>query len=217
MSAEDRRRQLVEFGTELLVSEPLDNLTGQRLAEMAGVSRGLVFHYFPTVRDLHLACLAEAARNLVTQLEMAAEQATADHDDVLERCLRVFVGYIAQTPRTFLTMSGYAITDPDFGEIFDKARVQILRVVLGLVDLDDSRYAMAIVAGWTAFVERTVLEWMRQAAEHEQAQVDEKLLAAMVATLDHLAMWLVQNGHATLDVRADDSSTETLTETSTAT
>ena len=53
LSAPQRRQQLVDLGTDLLVSRPLDELTVQRVANAAGVSRTLVFHYFPTVRALH--------------------------------------------------------------------------------------------------------------------------------------------------------------------
>ena len=60
LEPEARRAQLVELGLRMLDSRPLDQVTTDAVAAAAGISRALVFHYFPTKRDFHVA-VAEAA------------------------------------------------------------------------------------------------------------------------------------------------------------
>src|SRR2546423_8774486 len=46
-----RRQQLVEIGMELFAKRPYDEVWVEEIAAEAGVSRGLLYHYFPTKRD----------------------------------------------------------------------------------------------------------------------------------------------------------------------
>ena len=64
MTPEDRRRQLVGIGLRKFVERPVQELSLDEVAAEAGVSRGLLFHYFPTKTDYHRA-VVEAARRRV--------------------------------------------------------------------------------------------------------------------------------------------------------
>ena len=48
LSASDRRRQLVSIGLAKIVETPIQDLSLDDVAAEAGISRGLLFHYFPT-------------------------------------------------------------------------------------------------------------------------------------------------------------------------
>lgn len=50
LSPEDRRAQLLDLGAALFASLPYDEVHIERVAEQAGVSRGLLYHYFPNKR-----------------------------------------------------------------------------------------------------------------------------------------------------------------------
>lgn len=158
LSAEDRRNQLLAIGVELLVAEPLENLTAERVALHAGVSRALVFHYFPSVRDLHLACLASAA----AELARAVIEATCGGDDAgrLERGLGAFVDYVSQQPNTFMSMSNHAASDPDFGEIFETFRIQMAALINEGMATELDELGTLLTLGWVALVESTVVRWL---------------------------------------------------------
>ncbi len=57
LDADSRREQLLQAGLTLLRTTPFDQLSAVDVARAAGVSKGLVFHYFPTTRELHVALL----------------------------------------------------------------------------------------------------------------------------------------------------------------
>ena len=65
LSADDRRRQLVGIGLRRIVDTPIQDLSLDQIAAEAGISRGLLFHYFPTKTDFYLACIAAAGRRIL--------------------------------------------------------------------------------------------------------------------------------------------------------
>ena len=65
LSADERRRQLVGIGLAMIVETPIQDLSMDDIATEAGISRGLLFHYFPTKTDFYLACIAAAGRRIL--------------------------------------------------------------------------------------------------------------------------------------------------------
>src|SRR6476469_5103469 len=76
---ETRREQLVELGVRLLSTRTLDEISIEVLAEEAGISRGLLYHYFGNKQDFHLAVVRRAVEDLV------AITAPRDLDDPIEQ------------------------------------------------------------------------------------------------------------------------------------
>ncbi len=46
LSPEERRAQLIDLGVRMLADRPLEQISVEDIADQAGVSRGLLFHYF---------------------------------------------------------------------------------------------------------------------------------------------------------------------------
>ena len=61
LKVDERRRQLLERATELFATHGYDELSMAKIAREAGVSKPLLYHYFPTKRDLFEAALGQAA------------------------------------------------------------------------------------------------------------------------------------------------------------
>ena len=64
LSPDTRREQLLELGVRLLSTRALDELSIETLAEEAGISRGLLYHYFGNKQDFHTAVVQRAADDL---------------------------------------------------------------------------------------------------------------------------------------------------------
>ncbi|HEX6420373.1 MAG TPA: helix-turn-helix domain-containing protein [Acidimicrobiales bacterium] len=71
LDPERRRAQLVDLGRRMLSSRPLDQVAIDDIAAEAGISRGLLFHYFPTKRDFHVAVARSAAHDLLARIDAA--------------------------------------------------------------------------------------------------------------------------------------------------
>lgn len=180
LSPDARRAQLLAIGLDLLKREPVEHLTVDLVASEAGVSRGLVFHYFPTVRDLHLACLQQAATEL---FELVAASAQVPDDERFKGGLGAFVDFIIAQPRIFVTMAAVAASDPDFGRVLDGIRAwlaDLLRAqASGEIDpLDD-----LLVMGWVSFVEASVVRWLEDDSGVEREGLIEALEEVIVPVL----------------------------------
>ena len=54
LSTDARREQLLDAGAELLGRRPYDEVSIEEIATAAGVSKGLLYHYFPTKQDFEI-------------------------------------------------------------------------------------------------------------------------------------------------------------------
>jgi AcrR family transcriptional regulator len=188
LSTEERREQLLAVGARLFSESPYDDVWIERVAEIAGVSRGLLYHYFPTKRDFFAAVVErESARMLRMTAAVpgipAREQLTAGLDTFLEYVESHAHGYRAfhradaagdQTVRKVYQRALAAqerqilaalAADPEFGAVFD-AR-------------PDTRLA---VRGWLAFTTAVCLEWLR-GSELSREQVRDLCARALLGAI----------------------------------
>ena len=158
LSPEARREQLIAVGLELLKTSPFDQVTTEQIAERAGISNALVFHYFPTRRELQAAVLRAAARELFEQLVARPE---VSFEEQLRSGLEAFVDFIEQQPGTYVALVRSTGTDPQLLEVFEETRRDIVQFIAERLGIDDPPVAMRIaIRGWIAMVEETTLDWL---------------------------------------------------------
>ena len=128
---DERRAQLVKLGIDLFASHAYDEVSIDELARAAGISKGLLYHYFPTKRDFYIATVREASSNLV--------DLTATPDDMppLARAragLDVYLDYVAaHGPAYAALMRGGVGSDPEVARIVGETRdLMCQRLLVGL-------------------------------------------------------------------------------------
>jgi AcrR family transcriptional regulator len=158
---EARRAQLLALGVEMLATRTLDQLSVEEIAEQAGVSRGLLFHYFRSKQDFHLAVVRETSRAMLaaTEPDPALPPLEALRDSVSS-----FVDFVGENRDAYLALlRGPASSDPAMREVFDATRSAMaertVRAVAGFGGTTGARERLA-VRGWIAFTEETVLSWL---------------------------------------------------------
>src|SRR3954447_15961193 len=67
LDVDARRAQLLERGTKLFTKHSYDELSMAAIAREAGISKALLYHYFPSKDEYFKATLAEAAAELVAR------------------------------------------------------------------------------------------------------------------------------------------------------
>ena len=60
LTSEERREHLLHAGVELLGRHGTADISIEEIARAAGVSKGLLYHYFPTKNDFFVAVLARS-------------------------------------------------------------------------------------------------------------------------------------------------------------
>ena len=181
LSADDRRRQLVAIGLSRIVDTPIQDLSLDAVAAEAGISRGLLFHYFPTKTDFYLACIAAAGRRILRNT------APIEGDDGPTQVRTMVTAMIQQIDRRrsfYLTLvHGSGVADPRVSEVYDSVRsVSTDRVLEALGLAPQSR---PVVHAWWAYVEDRALSWSADPTETRVESLDglvahcERALAAL--------------------------------------
>ena len=160
-----RRGQLVTVGLDMMKTIPFDRITPDEIARRAGVSKGLVFHYFDGKGDLQAAVLRAAADELLAEISLGITVPDAGTPlpvgERLRAGLEAFVGYIEQRPENYLAISQRAGSDPRLLAVFEDTRSAIVRLIgtnFGMPELTPG--LQIVVRGWIAMVEDSVLHWL---------------------------------------------------------
>ena len=69
MGVEERRQQLIGVALELFARRSPDEVSNDEIASAAGISRPLVYHYFPGKLSLYEAALRRAADDLAARFK----------------------------------------------------------------------------------------------------------------------------------------------------
>jgi len=188
LSAEDRKKQLVRIGLMMLRTQPIHELSIDAIAGEAGISRGLLFHYFPSKRDYYVAVISAAGRRL---LRVTKPDESLPPEDKLREMLTQFVAFIARRRPAYISFVRGAAGGDDFAvEVYDETRAGLTKRILtyiGTPEIADepaSREYMLIHA-WLAYAEDLAIEWSGL-AEEERPYSAEHLVDHSIEALHTL-------------------------------
>ena len=71
LGVDERRAQLLELGLQLFSDHSYDELGVDDIARAAGISKGLLYHYFPSKRDYYVEVVRRAAGELLARTDGA--------------------------------------------------------------------------------------------------------------------------------------------------
>jgi len=150
----------VALGLKMLSTRPLDKVAIDDIAAEAGISRGLLFHYFPTKRDYHVAVARAAAQELLDRTDMVVGSTLASS---LRANVEAFVDHLTENRDAYVAfIRGSAGGDPDLLAVYEDTRSAFtdrVLVGLGLLHIDEPRLRPA-VRGWVAFTEEVTVDWL---------------------------------------------------------
>ena len=181
LSAHERRRQLVAIGLSQIVETPIQDLSMDDIAAEAGISRGLLFHYFPTKTDFYLACIAAAGRRM---LRTTAPDERLSGDEQVAATTRLMVEQIERRRDFYLALvHGHGVADPRVSEVMDSVRDGTTDRVVRAMGLPDRQ--RDVVRAWWAYTEDRALTWSAVPTGERPASLEE-LVEECVAALHAL-------------------------------
>jgi AcrR family transcriptional regulator len=182
LSPDERRRQLIDVGLAMLVERPLHELSIDEIAEAAGTSKALVFHYFGSRPEL-LRAIAEAAAD--DFFERTEPDPTRSLEDQLQQSMHAFVQYVADRRVGYVMLvRGPATADDALLGLFDQTRDRVVnRIVSKLGPVDEAPAFRLLVRGWVAFAEEVTISWVGDPVVSEAELLDflNHSLAQLVA------------------------------------
>ena len=188
LSPDDRRKELLALGAEVFGQRPYDEVRIDEIAERAGVSRALMYHYFPDKRAFFAAVVRAEGERLFKATNTPPKPGQSLFDQVREGVL-AYLRYDEEHPYgAWAAYVGMGRQDP---------------VLRGIEDVDNDRQAARIIAriqaaageeldskvdrdlritvyGWLAFT----FEMCRQRLMEPSIDVDQVAEACAHALLD---------------------------------
>ena len=189
MSPESRREQLLELGTRLLATRALDEISIELLAEEAGISRGLLYHYFGSLHEFHVAVVRRAVEDVY------AITAPRDIDDPLEQLavsLGAYVDYVSENHTGYVSLIRAAAGgNEELRAIYQEARRSLTDRIfeiagpehLAALGVVDSPATRLLVDGWAAMVENVVVAWVEDPHGLSRDELLRRLALALPAVL----------------------------------
>lgn len=175
-----RRAQLIQLGVQMLATRRLEDLSVEALADEAGISRGLLFHYFRSKQEFHLEVVRACARELLERTEPDPELPPLEQ---LRTSLGAYVDYVTQNRDVYVSLvRGAASGDAAVREVADETRTEQANRVLKHLDalgLPGAARTELAVRGWVAFCEEVVVSWLAS----DQRSPREEVLALLANAL----------------------------------
>ena len=186
LTPDQRRSQLLELGVRLLATRSLDELSIDVLAEEAGISRGLLYHYFGNKHAFHEAVVRRAADELIAQ---TAPPAGGDPLTRLLASVTAYVDYVLANYEGYVSLiKGAAGGNETLRRIYEEARSALSQRIFtedAQAELiDDTPRNRLVVRGWAAMTEELVVTWGKDPAGVTRQQLIEIIAGALPALVE---------------------------------
>ncbi|WP_226434947.1 TetR/AcrR family transcriptional regulator [Rhodococcus yananensis] len=163
---EERRRQLVAIGLQELASRPIHALSVDRVAEIAGISRGLLFRYFPTKQDFYVAVVGAASRRM-----LRAAIPAPDDPEPLRSVLHAFVSFVDRHTDNYQAFfhGGFG-ADPEIRTIHDTVKTTMVDRTAAAAGVTVDATTTMRMRAWWSMVESLAID---RTARPDEMTVDD--------------------------------------------
>ena len=164
LDSDERRALILASARRLLSSRPYSDVSLADLAAAAGVTRGLLHHYFGSKRELYL----EVVRSMIEVPRIPVPSADAGDPDRLaaqrwEASVDRWLDFIEANRDLWLTAvnAGGIGHDPEVASILDDSRELVSEQALAAMGIDDPTPTVrALMRGFGGFTEEATREWL---------------------------------------------------------
>jgi AcrR family transcriptional regulator len=181
LQTDERRSQLIELGTRVFSSRPYDEIAMDEVAEMARVSKGLLYHYFSSKREFFVETIRAASLHLRSLTEPDITLAPGAR---LRAAIDAHLDYVREHGKIYASIyrSGTSIA-PEVQDILDEHRGIVMQwLLLNLGVSKPKPLVRSALRAWIATVEGMSLDWLDN-PELDQAALRELLVASYGALL----------------------------------
>jgi len=159
LDVDERRRQLLDLGAELFARHGYEELSMARIARGAGISKALLYHYFPSKQAYFAATLEQAAEELAEVTEPDPARPPVEQ---LSASLDAYLGWVERHMGAYDKLIRSAGAVPEVRELVERVRAETAaRILAGIADgREPGPTLRAAVRGWLWFMDGAVLDWI---------------------------------------------------------
>jgi len=175
---DERRRRLLELGAELFARHAYDEISMAQIAREAGISKALLYHYFPSKQDYFVATLATGADELRRRVEPDPDLPPAE---ALTAAVGAYLAWIDDNADAYAKLLQSAATVPEVRELVEGVRAGTVdRILAGIGTTEPA--ARTAVRGWLWFMDGACLDWIAH-RDIERPQLLGLLLGTLFGAL----------------------------------
>jgi AcrR family transcriptional regulator len=180
LDVDERRRRLLELGADLFTRFAYDELSMARIAREAGISKALLYHYFPSKEAYFVATLEEKAAELARRTEPDPRKPPLEQ---LSGSLDAYLAWVEENAGSYEKLIRSASV-PEVGALLDRVRSETAqRIVDGLRgDRPATPALRAAVSGWLWFMDGACLDWLAH-RDMDRETVHGLLLATLLGAV----------------------------------
>lgn len=180
MDVDDRRAQLLERGAELFTSHPYEELTMSKIAAEVGISKSLLYHYFPSKQAFFEATLSAWAEELQTRTEVDPDLPPVEQ---LTNSLEGFLALVEENDVAYRNLMESAAGVPEIRELIAEVRrATAERILDGLYPGEAPPKARIAVSGWLWFMDGACLNWIEH-RDVSREELRDLLLGVLMGSL----------------------------------
>jgi AcrR family transcriptional regulator len=163
---DERRRQILDAARRLFGERHYGAVSTADVAAEAGVTRGLVHHYFGGKRELFLEVVDSMMR--LPALPVPEELVEGELEDVIEDASDRWLDMIERNRDIWLAVVGARGfgRDPEMERLVEDAEASAARRILALLYAGDPDSApaevWALIGAWNGFVHAATIEWLER-------------------------------------------------------
>ena len=178
LDVDERRRRLLELGADLFTRFAYDELSMARIAKEAGISKALLYHYFPSKEAYFVATLEEKAEELA---QRTAPDETLPPLEQLASSLDAYLAWIEENAQAYEKLMQSVATVPEVRELVEGVRAAtVARILEGIGATEPA--ARTAVRGWLWFMDGACLDWIAH-RDLERPQLLGLLLGTLFGAL----------------------------------
>lgn len=182
LTADERRSQLVELGQELFNSRRYADISVDDIAQAAGISKGLLYHYFPSKEEFFLAGVQHGAERL-----LAAVQPDSELPYVAQviASIRGYLDYVEENSFGYLNLFRDETANlPGIQRVCEETRTRIADLLMRDFTPDVPVPATrAAFRSFQGFVEALVLRWLENDKQLERRSVEALCVTSMMSAV----------------------------------
>lgn len=196
LAPKDRRAELLVLGAEIFGKRPYDEVRIDEIAERAGVSRALMYHYFPDKRTFFAAVVKDEADRLYEATTIKPPPGMTMFEEIRTGVL-AYMAYHEQHPETaWAAYIGLGRSDPILLSIDSEVKNRQMKHIMSRIgevvngtlgedalEPEIERNLRVILHGWLAFT----FEICRQRIMDPTTDTDRLAAACAYTLLDAVA------------------------------
>ena len=180
LDVDERRRRLLALGADLFTRHGYDELSMARIAKEAGISKALLYHYFPSKEAYFVATLEEKAAELAARTAPDPAQPPLEQ---LSGSLDAYLAWVQENAGSYEKLIRSASV-PEVRGLLDRVRGETAQRIIDGVrgEKPATPVLRAAVAGWLWFMDGVCLDWLAH-EDMDRETVHGLLLATLVGAV----------------------------------